>query len=310
MLEETYDEFSEFAQQDAALLPPSTSHTVAIVAAASAEDDENLELGRRGDGDDASDGGDDLPPDTENTEEVPHAFSNDDEEGDNFAIDNAQPIDGVDFADDEEMDEDEADRTDDVVVAGNAEDTEQAHSSPNGRPGGSSFAGGNVLSSSSSSSPHFAISRIKALFKFANDASMGEMGVTTQCILSTEAAVTLSEALELMVGDLVTAGLSETQRKDKKTLTYDDVSFAAANLDRYAFLGEVLPPHPSAGRKPTSAAATTAARATATVAATEAKSGGPRGRPAKPQAAAQPQPTATGSGPQRQLKLNFGSRQQ
>ncbi|CUE85295.1 Hypothetical protein, putative [Bodo saltans] len=315
MLEETYDEFSELVQQDAALLPPSTSHTVANLAAASADDDENLN-GQRGGDDDSDDANDFDQVETDVVVNEADAFINeemgDGEEGDRRVVDVSDADEGDDDFDDADPDVTEvADAaTDERGGAGGDEenDVELVH------VGASSSSATTKTKSSSSlhhhepSAPHFAISRIKALFKFANEASMREMGSETQCILSTEAAATLSEALELMIGDMVNAGLGETQRKDKKTLTCDDISFVVSQLDRYSFLSEVIPPHPTAAKhRPVSAAAAAASRGAEH--ATEQHQQKPTA--AAPRARrAQPNPAPQGGGPQRQLKLNFGSRQQ
>jgi hypothetical protein len=309
MLEETYDEFSELVQQDAALLPPSTSHTVINQVAASADDDENLEARRgasdREDGNSEDGGNDDGQP----REEV---------------VNDMDPFENEEDDDSNQEDPVDLDATEDVNVSDDDDAAQHAEYSKD-RVTGDDEEGdvddltlANHASSSSSitkprsftSAPHFAISRIKALFKFANEASMREMGSETQCLLSTEAAATLSEALELMIGDMVTAGLGETQRKDKKTLTYDDISFVVSQLDRYSFLSDVVPPHPTA-IKHRPVAASSAAAASRTVEADRKPVTAAQPRTRRPQQQHHQQPPPQGSGgPQRQLTLNFGSRRQ
>jgi len=100
------------------------------------------------------------------------------------------------------------------------------------------------------SSP-FALSRVKALFRYFNELSSGEMAQSSTgasppvlCSLSTDAAELLAEATALMIRDLVNSVTAETKRHNKKTVSYDDVAFVASQLDRYAFMSEFLLPVP------------------------------------------------------------------
>jgi histone H3/H4 len=87
---------------------------------------------------------------------------------------------------------------------------------------------------SKSKAPEFAISRIKKLMKL--DTSGGPV------MVSNETAAIVGRTAALFLEDLVRAAVEETKRRDRKTLSYDDIAMVVSQLDRFAFLGDVIPP--------------------------------------------------------------------
>lgn len=309
---ETYDEFSELlVENDAAavLLPPSASLTIAAAmeAVTGGDDDENLDDQRS-----VSSEEDDADEHTQyvgtvaDEESATHdGATRSDHSNDENAEEQDEAGENVDEQDGRAEDEEEG-----TTLTGDGDRAEGDDSVERGVREG--LAESELVDpvppfrditphGTGNAAPHFAVSRIKALFKFGHEATLGETNAQTQCVLSTDAAVTLSEAIELMLTDFVTASVAETQRKDKKTLSYDDVSFVVSHLDRFAFLSDTLPLLPAVAQPklhPTSVAKSkTAVEQTTRV-------GVPRGRRAN-----QPPPaggaTTNSGAPQRQLKLHF-----
>ena len=81
--------------------------------------------------------------------------------------------------------------------------------------------------------PH---SRVKEILKYEGSSS----------IVSRDAAAAACEAVALLMRDLVAMAAAETTRKNRKTISYDDVARVAQLLDRFSFLADVVPPAPPA----------------------------------------------------------------
>jgi histone H3/H4 len=139
---------------------------------------------------------------------------------------------GVEGVIDVELKEDEVDRADardvEATYAGSiaSNDSVDLSEEEDDRHG---------TSSSFSYTNAFALSRVKELLKFEGSSS----------IVSKDAAAAACEAVALLTRDLVTVAAAEASRKNRKTITYDDVARVAQLLDRFSFLAEVVPPAPS-----------------------------------------------------------------
>lgn len=77
----------------------------------------------------------------------------------------------------------------------------------------------------------FATSRVKELLKFDGSSTL----------LSREAVGATTEAVALMLQDVVRLACQEASRRGKKTLTYDDIARAVQLYDRLSYLSDVLP---------------------------------------------------------------------
>lgn len=273
-MDETFDDFSEayVNQGGAFILPPSSSHTVAeatrfaaevlmeVDNLAADESDERVEeaylqetevVGAEGDNDEetfdasAEDGEHSAtaPDVSRHTVYLGGAGDDDDDGGDGFGF-GGDDDDVVDVEAGEHRHAEGADdNEEDVEVVGvqGGDDVVEV------RPAGVKAPPASGDKSGGAPSPPFALSRVKALFRYFNELSSREMTDETGrqavlCSLSTDAAELLAEATALMIQDLVNSASAETKRHNKKTVSYDDVAFVASQLDRFSFMSDLLRP--------------------------------------------------------------------
>lgn len=77
----------------------------------------------------------------------------------------------------------------------------------------------------------FPVSRVKDLLRYEGSST----------IISRDACLTASEAVALILRDMAKAAAAEAQRRNRKTVNYDDVAKTVHLFDRFAYLAEVVP---------------------------------------------------------------------
>lgn len=191
------------------------------------------------------------------------------------------------------------------------EEEEEVGSSSGGAPsastsdaddeeGGGAVRSAHTASTGTDYANAFALSRVRELLKYDGCSS----------VVARDAAVTAGEAVALLLRDLTQAAAAEAQRRNRKTVTYDDVARVAQLFDRFSFLSEVLPPsrgataasaaanaaaHPSGGRKtktkqPAQRTLTSMTSTTTTTTTAAAAASAPRPAPAAVPRMAHPMP--------------------
>ena len=88
---------------------------------------------------------------------------------------------------------------------------------------------------------NFPIAKLKALFKVGY--TCGGHGGSTGVALSGDALATLNQAVALLIEDLAESSLNKAPpSKGKRSLTYQDLTDNALQLERFSYLQGVIPP--------------------------------------------------------------------
>jgi hypothetical protein len=95
---------------------------------------------------------------------------------------------------------------------------------------------------------NFPVAKLKALFKVGY--SCGGHGGSAAVPLSADALATLNQSVALLIGDLAGASLNKKSSAPqsnktgaKRSLTYQDITDNALQLERFSFLQEIVPVH-------------------------------------------------------------------